>query len=133
MQTLTLRHVIEEKTEVFSEKHLCSPPIQNDPLVNKFGVQRYQKDPPSLIYPTYLNPPSSSSKQTSPNLIFTSYPDPAISSKLHSPINGFFQCLPHTPKLISTLRLGKVSVWTKNHSRICNWRGRSREKLREIV
>ena len=133
MQTLTPRHVIEEETEVFDKKPLCSPLSQNDPLVNKFGVQRYQKDPPSLIYPTYLNPPSSSSKRTSPNLIFTSYSDLVISSKLHPPITGLFQCLPHSPKLISTLRLGKVSVWAKNLSRICNWRGRSKEKLREIV
>ena len=133
MQTLTSRHVIEEKTEVFSENSLCSPPSQNDLLVNKFGVQEYQKDPPSLIYPMYLNPPSSSSKQISPNLVFTSYPNPAISFKLHLPINGLFQCLPHTPKLLSTLRLGKLSVWVKNLSRICNWRGSSREKLREIV
>ena len=49
MQTLTPRHVIEEETEVFDKKPLYSPLSQNDPLVNKFGVQRYQKDPPSLI------------------------------------------------------------------------------------
>ena len=41
MQTLTSRHVIEEETEVFGEKPLHSPPSQNDPLVNKFGVQKY--------------------------------------------------------------------------------------------
>ena len=110
MQTLTLRHVIEEETEVFGKKPLCSPPRQNDPLVNKFGVQEYQKDPPSLIYQMYLNPPSSSSKQISPNLVFTSYPNPAIIFKLHPPINGLFQCLLHAPKLLSTLKLGKVSV-----------------------
>jgi len=56
-----------------------------------------------------------------------------MSSKLHPPIDDFFKCFPHASKLFSTLRLGEVSVWVKNHSRICNWRGRSREKLREIV
>ena len=33
----------------------------------------------------------------------------------------------------SILTLGEVSVWTKNLSRSCNQRGRSREKLREIM
>ena len=51
MQTLTSRHVIEEETEVFSKNPLCNPPSLNDPLVNKFGVQEYQKDPLSIIYP----------------------------------------------------------------------------------
>ena len=90
MQTLTSRHVIDEETKVFSKNPLCNPPSQNDPLVNKFGVQEYQKDPPNLIYPLYLNPPSFSSQQTSPSLIFTSYPDPTVSTKLQFPINGFF-------------------------------------------
>ena len=73
-----------------------------------------------------LTPPNYSSQRTSPSLIFTSYLNPTISSKLHPPINCFFQCFPHTSKLLSTLRLGEVSVWAKNLSRICNWRGRSR-------
>ena len=130
---VTPKSVIEEETEVLGEKSLCNPLSWNDPLVNKVGVQGYQKDSPSLIYPMYLNLPSYSSQQTSPSHVFTSYLDPAICSKLHPPTNGFFQCFPHTPKLLSTLRLGKVSVWAKNLSKICNWRGRSRGKLREIV
>ena len=125
--------VIEKKIEELDETTLCGPPSQIDPLANKVGVQRYQKDPPSLIYQMYLNPSSSSYQRTSSSHVFTSYLDLIISSKLHPPINGFFQCFPHTPKLLSTLRLGEISVWAKNLSRICNWRGRSRGKLREIV
>ena len=125
--------VIKEKTEELDKKTLHGPPSQIDPLVNKVGVQRYQKEPPSLIYQMYLNPPSSSYQRTSSSHVFTSYLDPVISSKLHPPINGFFQCFPHVPKLLSTLRLGEISVWAKNLSRICNLRGRSRGKLREIV
>ena len=67
------------------EKPLRGPLSQNDPLVNKDGIQRYQKDPPSLIYPLYLNPLSSSSQWTSPSHFFTSYSNPTISSKLHPP------------------------------------------------
>ena len=100
-----------------------------DPLVNKVRVHEYQKVPPSLIYPMYLNPPSSSYQRASWSYVFTSYPDPTISSKLHPPLKGFFQCFPYAPKLLSTLSLGEVSVWAKNLSRICRWRGRSKRKL----
>ena len=105
---ITLRRVIKEKTKILSEKPHCGPPSWNDPLVNKVGVQGYQKDPPSLIYPLYLNPPNSSYQLTSPSHFFTNYPDPAISSKLHLPINGFFQYFTHAPKLLLTLILGEV-------------------------
>ena len=101
-----------------------------DPLVNKVGVHKYPKDPPSLIYSMYLNPPSSSYQQASPSHVFTSYLNLAISSKLYLLIDGFFQYFPHEPKLHSTFRLSEVSVWTKNLSRMCNWRGRSRGKLK---
>ena len=127
------RHVIVEKTEVLDEKPLCGPLSRIDSLVNKVKVQGYQKDPQSLIYPMYLNPSSSSYQRASPSHVFISYPDPVISTKLHPPIDGFLQYFPHTPKLLSTLRLSEVSIWVKNLSRICNWRGRSRGKLREIV
>ena len=85
-----------------------TPQSRYDLLANKVGVQGYQKDPPSLIYPQYLNPPSSSSQRTSQSHFFISYPNPKISSKLHLLINGFFQYFPHAPKLLSTLRLGEV-------------------------
>ena len=97
--------------------------------MNKVGVHKYQKDPLSLIYPMYLNPPSFSFQQVSWSHVFTSYPDPAISSKLHPSINGFFQCFPYAPKLLLTHRLDEVSVWAKNLSKMCRQRGRSREKL----
>ena len=49
-----------------------------NPLVNKVGVQEYQKDPPSLIYPMYLNPLSSSYQRASLSHVFTSYLNLAI-------------------------------------------------------
>ena len=78
----------------------------------------------------YLNPLSSNYQRASPSYIFTSYLDPTVSSKLHPPIDGFFQYFPHAPKLLSTLRLGKVSVWAMNLSMMCNWKGRSKGKLK---
>ena len=101
-----------------------------DPLVNKVEVHEYQKDPSSLIYPMYLNPPSSSYQQASRSYVFTSYSDLTIGSKLHLPINDFFQCFSYAPKLLLTLKLGEVSVWVKNLSRICKWKGKSRGKLK---
>ena len=100
-----------------------------DPLVNKVGVHEYQKDPPNLIYPMYLNPPSFSYQRASRSHVFTSYLDLAFSSKLHLPANDFFQCFPYAPKLLSTLRLGEISVWAKNFSMMCRWRSRSRGKV----
>ena len=100
----------QDNTDVLNEKSLRNPPSRNDPLVNKVGVQGYQKDPPSLIYLMCLNLSSSSSQWTSLSHVFTSYPDPAICSKLHPPINYFFQCFSHEPKLLLTLRLGEISV-----------------------
>ena len=98
-----MRLVIKEETKVLSGKTLCGSPSQNDPLVNKVGVQGYQKDSPSLIYPLYMNLSSCSSQRTSPSHFFTSYPNPTINSKLHLPIDGFFQCFSQAPKPLSTL------------------------------
>ena len=117
---ITQRRVIKEEIEVLGQKPLHYLPSRIDPLVNKVGVQGYQKNPSSLIYPMYLNPPSSSHQRTSPSYVFTRCLDPAISSKLHLLISGFFQCFLHAPKLLSTLRLSEVSFWAKNLSRICN-------------
>ena len=100
-----------------------------NPPVNKVRVHEYQKDPPSLIYPMYLNPPNSIYQRVSQSHVFTSYSNPTISFKLHLPINGFFQYFPYASKLLSTLRMGEVKVWAKNLSRMCKLRGRSRGKL----
>ena len=35
-------------------------------------------------------------------------------SKLHTLLNGFFQCFPYAPTLPSTLKRVEVSVWVKN-------------------
>ena len=80
MQThITLKCVIEKETKKLGEKPLWGPPSWNDLLVNKIRVQGYQKDLLSLIYPLFLNPPSSNSQRTSLSLFFTSYLDPVIS------------------------------------------------------
>ena len=62
---ITLRRVIEEEIAELGEKPLRDPPSRNDPLVNKLEYKDTQKkkkkkNPPSLIYPKYLSPLSSS-------------------------------------------------------------------------
>ena len=54
-------------------------------------------------------------------------------AQLHQPLNNFFQCFQRAPKLLSTLRLGEVSVWAKNLSMMYKWGGWSRGKPRENV
>ena len=126
--------MLSKRKPKYSTKNLSTAlQVEIDPLVNKVGVHKCQKDPSSPIHPMYLNPTSCSYQWASWSHVFISYLDPAISSKLHPPTNDFFECFPYAPKLLSTLRLGEISVQAKNLSRICNQRGRSREKLRKFV
>ena len=56
-----------------------------DPLDNQLGIHGLARDPPSLIYPLYLSPPSSYSNKASWNCVLSSSLDPATSSMLHLP------------------------------------------------
>ena len=86
MQTqITRRYVIEEETEELGEKPLRRPPSGNRSIKQSVGIHELARDPPSLIYPLYLSPPSSYSNKTSRNRVLSSSPDPAISSMLHLP------------------------------------------------
>ena len=118
--------MLSKRKPKYSAKNLSTAfQVKIDPLVNKVGIHEQRRDPPSLIYSMYLNPPSSCYERASRSHVFTSCPDPAISYKLHPPLNGFFQCFPCAPKLLSTLRMCEVCVWTKNLSRMYRWRSRS--------
>ena len=86
MQTqITRRCVIEEETEELGEKPLRRPPSDNQSTRQSVGIHGLARDPPSLIYPLYLSPPSSYSNKTSRNHVLSSSPDPATSSMLHPP------------------------------------------------
>ena len=54
-------------------------------------------------------------------------------ARLHPPKLGFFQYFPATPKPYLTIRIGVVSVWAINLSRIWKWRGWSWGKPQWIV
>ena len=86
MQTqITRRYVIEKETKELGEKPLCRPSSGNRPTRQLVGIHGLAKDPPSLIYPLYLSPPSSYSNKASRNYVLSSFPNPATSSMLHLP------------------------------------------------
>ena len=80
----TQRCVIKEKTEVLNVKPLCYPPSGNQSTRQSVGIHRLTRDPPSLIYPLYLSPPSFYFNKASRNRVLSRSLDPA-SSMLHLP------------------------------------------------
>ena len=79
MQTqITRRCVIKEETEELGEKPLRRPPSDNRSTRHSIGIHGLARDPPSLIYPLYLSPPSSYSNKASWNRVLSSVSDPAI-------------------------------------------------------
>ena len=86
MQTeITRQCVIEKEIEEVGEKPLCRPPSSNPSTRQSVGIHGLARDPPSLIYPLYLSPPSSYSNKASRNRILSSFSNPATSSMLHLP------------------------------------------------
>ena len=81
----TQRCVIEEETEVLGVKPLRRPPSDNRSTRQSVEIHELARDPPSLIYPMHLNPPSSYSNKATRNRVLSSSPDPATSSMLHLP------------------------------------------------
>ena len=73
----TQRCVIEEETEVLVVKPLRHPPSGNQSIRQLVGIHGLARDPPSLIYPMYLSPPSSYSNKAFRNHVLSSSPDPA--------------------------------------------------------
>ena len=86
MQTqITPRCVVEEETEELGKKPLRPPSSDNRSTRQSVGIYGLARDPPSLIYPLYLSPPSSYSNKTCRNRVLSSSPDFATSSMLHLP------------------------------------------------
>ena len=81
----TQRCVIKEETEVLGVKPLRCPPSGNRSTRQSVGIHELVRDPPSLIYPMYLSPPSSYSNKATWNCVLSSSLDLATSSVLHLP------------------------------------------------
>ena len=82
---ITRRCVIEEETEELGEKPLRRLPSDNRSTRQSVGIHGLARDPPILIYPLYLSPPSSYSNKASRNRVLSSFPNPTTSSMLHLP------------------------------------------------
>ena len=65
---------IEEEIEVLGVKPLYHPPSGNRSTRQSVGIQGLARDPPSLIYPLHLSPPSSYSNEVTPNFVLSSSP-----------------------------------------------------------
>ena len=117
---IPLRCVIEEEIKELGEKLFCDLSSRNWSTRELSWSIWITKDPSSLIYPTYLSPPSSYYLLASRKLVFSSFPKSHNSARLHLPnlMNGSFQCFLAAPKSHLTLKLGVVSVWAINFSRI---------------
>ena len=125
MQTqITPIHVIEEETKKLGKKPLHRPPSGNRSTRQLVGIYGWVKDPPSLIYPLYLSPPSSYSNKASWNRVLSSTPDPATSSMLHLPSLASSNASQQHQKSHLTLSKGVVSVCAINLSMVWKWRGR---------
>ena len=81
----TQRCVVEEKIEVLDVKPLHHPLSDNRFTRQSVGIHELVRDPASLIYPMYLNPPSFYSNKASQNRVLSNSPNPATSSMLHPP------------------------------------------------
>ena len=66
----TQRCIIEEETEVLDVKPLRRPLSDNRSTRQSVGIHELARDPPSLIYPMYLSPPSSYSNEITSNICF---------------------------------------------------------------
>ena len=74
----TQRCVIEEEIEVLSINPLHRPLSGNRSTRQSVGIHGLARDPPSLIYPMHLSPPSSYSNKASRNRVLSSSSDPTI-------------------------------------------------------
>ena len=62
------------------KKPFRPPPSGNRSTRQSVGIHGLARDPPSLIYPMHLSPPSSYSNKASRNHVLSSFLDPAIRS-----------------------------------------------------
>ena len=107
------------------EKPLCRPLSGNRSTRQSVGIHELARDPPSLIYPMYLSPPSSYSNKATRNHVLSSSLDPATSSMLH--LSSFASSNTSQQYQNLTEHFGKdvVSVWAINLSMIWKLRSRS--------
>ena len=123
---ITRRCVIKEETEELGEKPLHRPPSDNRSTRQSVRIHGLAEDPPSLIYPLYLNPqaPTPTPTRLLGSVFCLTFRIPQY-ARLHMSKPGFFQYFQAAPNPHLTLWKGVVSVWIINLSMLLKWRGRS--------
>ena len=132
MQTqITWRCVIEKKTEELGEKPLRCLPSDNRSTRQSIRIHWLARDPPSLIYPMYLSPPSSYSNKASRNRVLSSSSDPATSSMSHPSTLASSNASHNTKNTHYTLKMCGLCLGTNLPSRYDN--GRGNEKRLQLI
>ena len=82
-------------------------PLSRNRFTSKYSWStRITKDPPSLVYPMYLSPPSSCYERNSRSLVFTSFPDLAI-QPIASATKLLLPMLPNSTKTSLNTQVGR--------------------------
>ena len=127
---ITRRCVIEEETEKLDEKTLSHPPSSKSIHQTINWDTRIARDPPSLIYPMYLSPPSSYSNKASRNRVLSSFSNSTIRSiAAAKPHWLLFDKSPKLPKLentLYTLKMCELCLGTNLLSMYDNGRGKEK-------
>ena len=99
----------KRKSKNLTKNLFAAPPSGNQSTRQLVRIHGLARDPPSLIYPIYLRPPSSYSNKVSRNRVLSSSSDPTIrpiaSTKPHRLLLAIPQSFPNS-KILSTLYIG---------------------------
>ena len=99
----------KRKSKNLTKNLFAAPPSGNQSTRQLVRIHGLARDPPSLIYPIYLRPPSSYSNKVSRNRVLSSSSDPTIrpiaSTKPHRLLLAILQSFPNS-KILSTLYIG---------------------------
>ena len=116
----------KRKSKNLGEKPLRRPPSGNRFTRQSIGIHGLARDPPSLIYPLYLSPPSSYSNKVSRNRVLSSFPDPATSSMLHLPSLASSNASQQLQNTHYTLKMCGLCLGANLLSRYDNGRGKEK-------
>ena len=127
---ITRRCVIKEETEKLDEKTLSHPPSGKSIHQTINWDTRIARDPPSLIYPMYLSPPSSYSNKASRNRVLSSFSNstirPIAAAKPHWLLFDKSPKLPKLQNTLYTLKMCELCLGTNLLSMYDNGRGKEK-------
>ena len=113
-----------------TEKPLRDPLSGNRSTKQSVGIHGLVRDPPSLIYPLYLSPPSSYSNKASRNRVLSSFSNstirPIAAAKPHWLLFDKSPKLPKLQNTLYTLKMCELCLGTNLLSMYDNRRGKEK-------